>query len=120
MYPSVKSLEAAFPGHGKQLRKILTEEIDPTTYKHVAELLGNSSHRVSDLQMIMEACNEELDGHGVEAIFAQGDQWPGMEYVNMGDAYNTTIIYDHRVSRFKVMCYGEWLEKADPDSKFYA
>jgi hypothetical protein len=62
----------------------------------------------------MAALNELLEGHGVECVRENIDDSPAADYVNMGDTYNTTIIFCHVRERFIVGCWGdyvEWLER---------
>jgi hypothetical protein len=67
----------------------------------------------------MGAINKALEGHGVEAIpfddeadcFRCGSL---STYINMGDAYGTTIVWDAHKRRFIVTSWGdfvEWSEK---------
>jgi hypothetical protein len=35
----------------------------------------------------------------------------GLEYVNMGDPYDTTLIYDLSTGRFYVGAWGDWVER---------
>jgi hypothetical protein len=69
-----------------------------------------------DAEKAMEFANKALDGHGVEAI--RGDYHVDnyhydivATYVNMGDTYNATILYETETGRFLVTSYGDWVEK---------
>jgi hypothetical protein len=63
----------------------------------------------------MEAINEILGGYGVEQI--TDNQWSeywcdgGLLYVNMGDAYTCTVIYDTRKDRWIVGSWGDVVER---------
>jgi hypothetical protein len=35
----------------------------------------------------------------------------GLEFVNMGDTYDTTLIYDFSTGRFYVGAWGDWVER---------
>jgi hypothetical protein len=35
----------------------------------------------------------------------------GLDYVNMGDTYDTTLIFDHRKGRFIVSSWGDIVER---------
>lgn len=53
----------------------------------------------------MELANEILQGSGVECIWGYADpfslhQAPDIEYVNLGDPYVPTVIYDRVTGRF--------------------
>lgn len=66
---------------------------------------------------VLKAADKMLDGHGVEYIESLTDtsrNREGLSYVNMGDTYMTTLIYDHRSGRFVVSSWGDIVER---DSK---
>jgi hypothetical protein len=64
----------------------------------------------------MEAINGILDGHGVEAV--RGDYHVDRyhydivaTYVNMGDTYNGTVLYETETGKFIVTAWGDWVEQ---------
>lgn len=62
----------------------------------------------------MHAINALIGGHGVEYIGAEGDRVfmsYGIEYVNTGDTYNATVIYDYKTGRFSVTTVGDVIER---------
>ena len=56
---------------------------------------------------ILQAADGMMDGNGVERIPGQ----PGLMYVNMGDTYDTTLIYDYKTNRFVVSSWGDIVER---------
>lgn len=71
----------------------------------------------------LEACNDILGGCGVEAITANAHvNGYYMEavalYVNMGDTYDATVLYDTARERFYVTCYGDWVETAERTRRY--
>jgi len=58
-------------------------------------------------------------GHGVEALWrdeaARYDPHavPDAFYVNCGDPYITTLIYDVRQDEFIATCWGDWMESQE-------
>jgi hypothetical protein len=56
---------------------------------------------------ILQAADGMMDGHGVERIPGQ----PGLMFVNMGDTYDTTLIYDFKTNRFVVSSWGDIVER---------
>ena len=56
---------------------------------------------------ILQAADGMMDGHGVERIPGR----PGLMYVNMGDTYDTTLIYDYKTDRFVVSSWGDIVER---------
>jgi len=64
---------------------------------------------------ILDMANDLLDGHGIEAI--RGDYHVNNYYydivglyVNMGDPYIPTLLYDTDRGKFYVGGYGDWVE----------
>jgi hypothetical protein len=81
--------------------------------KELARILKSvQSHKEVDLAL--EAANELLGGHGIESI--QGSQVGryyydiNALYVNMGDTYDFTILYDTLKEKFLVVTWGDWVE----------
>lgn len=65
-------------------------------------------------QAALDYANELLGGNGIEYIESQQDTMrhrEGLSYVNMGDTYDTTLIYDHKTGRFYVGAWGDWVER---------
>ncbi len=56
-----------------------------------------------------------LDGHGSEVIRCSA-QWErywldiALQYVNMGDTYTQTVVFDVGAYSFRVGTWGDWLE----------
>jgi hypothetical protein len=70
------------------------------------------NHRTTD--RALDEINELLHGYGVESIRDnEYDRYYGdigLLYVNMGDTYAPTIIYDTRQERFLVASWGDIVE----------
>jgi hypothetical protein len=72
-----------------------------------------TTRRAVDSQM--KVINSILEGYGVESI--RGRTWDNYFtdscalYVNMGDTYALTIIYDVPKQKFVVTTWGQWVEK---------
>lgn len=60
----------------------------------------------------MELADKTMHGHGVEEIvgFHNSERKTVALYVNMGDTYSSTIIYDCLADEFYVGTYGDWVE----------
>lgn len=68
----------------------------------------------SSVENILKVADDLLDGHGVEYIESLTDTMrsrEGLSYVNMGDTYDTTLIYDHGKGRFVVSSWGDIVER---------
>jgi hypothetical protein len=57
---------------------------------------------------ILQTADKMMNGNGVERISGMGG---GLMYVNMGDTYDTTIIYDYKTDRFVVSSWGDIVER---------
>lgn len=65
---------------------------------------------------VLERANEILHGHGVESIDCENCQvsryYYGIVllYLNKGDTYDTTLLYDTDKEEFAIGSWGSWLE----------
>ena len=110
--PSIKTLEAAFPGKGAEIRALLKKERTTMSYESVKQWVNQCYHKPRYIDRLLLALNEILEGHGVEPIWGNDSvTWPIAEYVNMGDTYNTTILYDRDHGTIQVTCLGDWIER---------
>lgn len=70
----------------------------------------------------LERANTQLRAYGVEEITSPNS--PDMQtlalYVNMGESYTPTIVYDYLADRFYVGGWADWLEwrEKNPDYDF--
>ena len=65
---------------------------------------------------ILSDVNKLIDGHGVEAIRGEYhvDNYHHdivATYVNTGDSYSPTVLYETETGRFLVTTFGDWVEK---------
>lgn len=52
-----------------------------------------------------------VGGYGVEAIYHPSSVTrPALLYINKGDTYDNTIMFDRFVGRFYVGSWGDWIE----------
>lgn len=70
------------------------------------------SARGAEVGKTLERANRLVDGHGVEAIHAEGQPYGEIvaTYVNFGDPYVQTLLYDTEADTFYLTSYGDWLE----------
>ena len=60
----------------------------------------------------LEKINDIMGGYGVEYIPAgSGSCSPAIEYVNMGDTYDTTVMWVN--GRFRIGCWGDIVERGN-------
>lgn len=115
MIPSQKTLERAFPGKGKELRAILTSEEAVNAHPAVEELRRQCYHAPTMGQCRMAALNAALDGFGVEYVpHGHNARSPAFHYVNLGDAYTTTIVR-FPGGRYRVTDWGSIVERGHYD-----
>lgn len=85
----------------------------------MAKMLNISKTDSVALKALMEAgyikrtlkhADQLLDGSGVEYLVPTNDTSP-IAYVNMGDAYAPTLMFDHDKNRFIVGTWGDVVER---------
>ena len=84
------------------IQKLLDQQI---------ELYGHNN-----VDKVMDAMDRFLHGFGVEAIHSEYT-WVSHYYgditalyVNMGDTYDTTVLYDTEENEYHVTTWGDWYE----------
>ncbi len=108
--PSRKTLEATFPGKGKELRNLIDGTVNPAKYDSVIRLCMRAYHHPTYSYMLITAINEVLEGHGIEAIRPVDNKRPGYDYINMGDTYTPTILLRDD-GKLIVSSWGDIVEK---------
>ena len=113
-YPSVKAIERAFPGKGLALRKLLDGRSKTREFASVQKLERECYHAPGYHYRLTTALNEVAGTHGCEAIWgADSCTQPAAEYLNTGDTYALTLLYDCRAERWRVTSWGDWLESQE-------
>ena len=98
------------------VKMVLTEEIDSVLFKG-SNLIVTS--RGSHINNQMEAINTIIGGYGVEALrqhnISTDNYWMDTRaiYVNMGDTYTLTLLYDILMDRFYFTSWGDFVESAE-------
>lgn len=109
MIPSKKTIANQL---GESLRKEYGNNID-IQVKQIRQAMEDVTG-YKDVDRCLDTCNQILKGYGVEETRDNNHssyfQDIGLLYVNMGDAYVPTIIYDTRKSRFYVTCWEDIIE----------
>ena len=120
-FSSMKSLKKAFGDVGDRelalVREIcrgevavcevmgLVREYDLPDYVEKYDLPDVALHVIDKL----------LGGFGVEAVGGDmevSSYSPDMAYVNTGDTYSPTVVYDYGSGRFSLTSWGDWVERA--------
>ena len=111
--PSVRTLESAFPDHGRALRRLL--EDNQAVREHPAAIARRAEcfHPPSLLDQRLHALNAAAETYGVEYIAHRDDTYRetyGLEYLNTGDTYTPTLIFDHARGSWRVGSWGDVVE----------
>lgn len=79
------------------------------------KLMQEVGQRQPEVDAVMKAANAYMEAHGIEAI--RGDYyvdgyWQDIValYVNTGDTYNATLLYETEPERFVLTTWGDWVE----------
>jgi len=120
MTPSIKTLQQ-LTDRAPLLRKLLRGEVSPLdetmfpkTYTWSRQCYNAPSESHADT--IMNAVSELIEGYGVEEI-RQSNLWDHYwndfryVYVNMGDAYAGTLVYDTSKDKYFVSSWGDVAER---------
>lgn len=102
----------------KTLEKLIIEElhIDAVKTKEIIENIKEHTSSYIGIDYIMRRVNDFMHGFGVESI-SNENTWVNRYftnmialYINMGDTYDTTFIYDTINNEFTVDSWGNWYE----------
>lgn len=112
--PSVKKMESDLKlGHAEAvLLKALMD--GRANSEKAAHELGITPKYNSRVQNILEIANKLMNEFGVEYIAHREDSHRGafgLEYVNTGDTYKTTLIYNLESGRFLISSWGDIVER---------
>ena len=126
-----------FPPRGKPclpnrraFRQLVNETLDPDTasdrklasalWKAIVEACQSGSWK--SIERAIRLANDTLRGHGVETISVETARGPGvsdgnleqseltLDYVNFGDTYSNTLVFDYYLHRFRVTSWGDVVE----------
>jgi len=106
MIPSIKTL--------MNLRMFGNVPITREVAKRIRLLMMRADLQLCTRQSSLAAINAILYGCGVERIDEGSNQRsPAIDYVNMGDTYDTTVLVVR--GRFRVGCWGDIVERGNYD-----
>ncbi len=71
-----------------------------------------------DIDEALTYFDTAIDAFGIEAIRDPEESSFGIAlYVNRGDTYDCTILYDMKKESFEIGSWGDWFEKWESESK---
>lgn len=109
----------------KQLRSIIENVLREYDEEGRIEKMVDKYNKMRvdkrDVDGIMEKFDRMLDGYGIEAVRGhdyQDSYWGDILflYVNMGDTYTKTVVYDTQMKRFVFSSWGDYYEENYPES----
>lgn len=110
--PSINRLALVFGERAQEARSLLEGSISPDTYPSVASWVSQCWNPPTKRDRLLRALDEIAETYGVEAIFENSSRMsPAFEYLNTGDPYAPTLIYDHDTNRFRVTSWGDIVER---------
>lgn len=89
---SIKTLERAFPGKGKEIKCLLTGKLKTTTYPSVQELTRRCYHQPTYHYRLMTALREITETYGCEHAQHERNNRRSFDYLNVGDSDLPTLI----------------------------
>ncbi len=94
----------------------------PRESARIARMIASAGRSGKKAEAVLEEVNKLIDGHGVEALRDENawDNYYGdtiATYVNMGDTYETTLLYDVREHEFHVTSWGDWYEAYEAEQE---
>jgi hypothetical protein len=116
----------------RQIKKLITGKIDPITV--LEDVRKNDPIKLEILnvpaahfykhykraELKLMAIDIIMNGYGIEAITMENayvdKYWFNCVaiYVNVGETYQETIIYDTDANEFELASWGDWYEKHEP------
>lgn len=113
--PSIKNITESLnltSAQARLIRALIKGEqktLDPVLFPGVHAWVESCYNLPSRTERIMACINEVMQGHGVEAIDAEGIH-PRAVYVNTGDTYTPTLLYCYHSQSFRVQSWGDYVE----------
>lgn len=110
--PSLARLTEAFGADAAtRLRAVLTGARDPQEASEAcAAWVRECYHTPRVREQIEKACDEIIGGYGTEAIWGASRETPLAVYVNTGDTYNTTLLFNYASDTVRVTTVGDFVE----------
>lgn len=116
--PSVKAIMQMLNipiAKAKEVKRIITETRESHLLGYKGEYPQTSAwlddnYKATFVEVKLLAFNELLHGHGVE-VLKNDEGHAVVEYVNMGDTYDNTVVFNADTGRFTVESWGNFFER---------
>lgn len=96
--------------------QVINGEVDLSQFESVNQWRSQCYNPPNELEEKMKALNELIDGFGIESSRMEGyyknHYWSDCIclYVNQGESYALTIVYDVVNDQFEFTSWGDWIE----------
>ena len=107
MRVTTKNLLSFFPGD-RWTERLTPEQASEIRQVIAAANVSGARHDVHAMAALNKAC-AIMNGHGVEGMYSRTTREEAY-YINTGDTYSTTILYDFNKRRFSITSWGDWYE----------
>lgn len=115
--PSIARLVSALNLSTEQaatVRGLIRGEIstrDKARFPQANAWFDSCFHQPQRADRILACVNETMDGFGVEPIWGNDPFWPAADYINTGDTYNATILFNRITRAFSLTTFGDFIER---------
>lgn len=99
-----------------QVKGVIKGEIDPLSFSNVKKWVNQCYNMPSKTELKLEALNQILEGYGVEYIEHKEDSFPdvyGISYINLGDTYINTVLFDRASNKWRYCSWGDIVETSE-------
>ena len=89
---------------------VIRGKTTPLRYKSVRSWVDQCYNMPNKVELKLCALNEIIEGYGVEYIEHKDDSFHevyGLDYVNLGDTYTNTVMFDHFSNKWRYRSYGD-------------
>ena len=94
--------------NAERIFRMIRGEESPQTVPEVQVWISECYGTPDRNELIMYAANVLIGGHGVEAHFPDENPHPRFTYVNRGDTYDPTLIFDLETHKYSVTSWGDY------------
>lgn len=90
-----------------------------TFSKKDLKYLIKATAKILDAEKRMDEIAARMKAYGIEAIDVEGEYvsqyWQNIValYVNVGEAYDLTVVYDTRYDQFEIIAWADFAERLD-------